>query len=295
MLTTGRIAAVPLIAAPVTTLTVTTTADTVDGDTSSVSALIANPGPDGHISLREAILAADNTVSATPITIDFDIPGSGPHTINLLSALPTITSSVIIDATSQPGYAGTPLVQLQGTPNPYNGLDITANNVTIEGLAIYGFSAGNGIQITGASGTVVQADYVGLTANNTVMANGTGIVLTGATNSVIGGTTAAQRNVISGNTYGGMRLESGSSGNVIEGNYIGLDATGTATHANSLDGILITGVSNNTIGGAIAGAGNVISGNNGPGIEITGAGFHGQCGCRQLHRHECGRDGRAGQ
>ncbi len=78
-------------------------------------------------------------------------PAAVTHTINLLSALPTITSSVIIDATSQPGYAGTPLVQLQGTPNPYNGLDITANNVTIEGLAIYGFSAGNGIQITGAA------------------------------------------------------------------------------------------------------------------------------------------------
>ena len=266
------LAAVPLIsAAPVTTLTVNTAADTLAGDTSSVSALIANPGPGGLISLRDAITAADNTASATPITIDFDIPGSGTQTINLLSALPAITNSVIIDATSQPGYAGTPLVQLQGTANPYNGLDISANHVTIEGLSIYGFSAGNGIQITSASGTVIQADYVGLAADNSVGANGTGIVLSDATNSIIGGTTAAQRNIISGNTYGGMRLESGSSGNVIEGNYIGVDVTGTATRANSLDGILITGAPNNTIGGVAAGAGNVISGNTGPGVDITGA------------------------
>ena len=265
------IVAVPLMPASTSTITVTTTADTLDADSSSIASLLAGLLLGTPVSLRDAITAADNTVSAAPITIDFDIPGSGTQTINLLSALPTITDSVTIDATSQPGYAGTPLIQLQGTSNPYNGLNIAANNVTVKGLAIYDFSAGNGIQITSASGTVIQADYIGLTANNTAGANDMGVVLTDAMNSVIGGTTAAQRNVISGNTYGGMRLESSSSNNVVEGNYIGLDAAGTAARANGLDGILVTGAPNNTIGGVAPGAGNVISGNSGPGIEITGA------------------------
>src|SRR5262249_19889418 len=53
-------------------LFVTTTADTVDGSTASVSALIANPGADGRISLREAITAANNTAGAD--TIRFGIP-----------------------------------------------------------------------------------------------------------------------------------------------------------------------------------------------------------------------------
>ena len=74
------------VTATMNTLIVDTASDVVDGDTSSVNALIANPGTDGLISLREAIMAADNTVSATPITIDFDIPGSGVQTINVLSA-----------------------------------------------------------------------------------------------------------------------------------------------------------------------------------------------------------------
>ncbi len=250
-------------------LTVTTTNDTINGNTTSVLSLIADPGADG-ISLCEAITAADNTTSASPIPITFDIPGSGAQTISLQSALPAITNPVILDATSQPGYTGTPLIQLQGTSNPYNGFTVSANNVTIEGFSIYGFSSGNGIQIDAVSGTVVQADYLGLTASDTAGANGTGIVLKGATNAVIGGTTAAQGNVISGNANGGMRLESGASGNVIEGNYIGTDPTGTASQSNGWDGIRITGGANNTIGGTAAGAGNVISGNSGPGIEITG-------------------------
>ncbi len=101
------------------------------------------------------------------------------------------------------------------------------------------------------------------------MANGTGIVLTGATNSVIGGT-ARPANVISGNTYGGMRLESGSSGNVIEEELHRLGRHGNRDPRQQPGRHLDHGHPNNTIGGAIAGAGNVISGNNGPGIEITG-------------------------
>ncbi len=230
--------------------------------------VVTNTNDSGTGSLRDAISQADAASGTSTITFDI---GSGVQTITLLSALPTITNSVTIDATSEPGYNGTPLVQLEGNSNPINGLDITANNVTIKGLSIYDFSGGNGIQVTGASGTVIEGNYIGLTAAGVAGANGTGIVLTNSTNSVVGGTTAAQGNVISGNTYGGLRIESGSSANTIEGNFIGTNPAGSAAAANGLDGILITAARNNTIGGTAAGDGNVISGNLGPGIEITGS------------------------
>ncbi|MGO9111654.1 MAG: DUF4347 domain-containing protein, partial [Thermoguttaceae bacterium] len=267
------IVAVPLVAAPVTTLTVTTSADTVDGDTSSTNALVANPGPDGKISLREAIEAADNTVSATPITIDFDIPGGGVQTINLLSALPQINDSMTLDAASQPGYSGTPLIQINaaGLGSGQNALVVHGNNTTVEGFSIYGTPDGNGIEISYANGAIVQANYVGLEANGTIVGNSSGVVLTGATNALIGGTSATDGNVISGNAHQGVRIESGSSDNVVEGNYIGTDPTGSVSAGNLVTGIQITGSANNTIGGTAAGAGNVISGNSGPGIEITGS------------------------
>ena len=72
------------------TVTVDSTTDVNDGDTSSISALIDNPGPDGDISLREAIVAANNTSGAD--TINFDIPGCYPVcTIQPTSALPFLS------------------------------------------------------------------------------------------------------------------------------------------------------------------------------------------------------------
>ena len=74
------------------TLTVNSTSDVADGDTSSIAALRASVGADGVISLREAILAANNTGGIN--TISFEIPDAlvgGLHTIDVLSPLPTIT------------------------------------------------------------------------------------------------------------------------------------------------------------------------------------------------------------
>ena len=90
---------------------VNTTSDVVDGTTTSIAALYANPGNDGVISLREAILAANNTANATggPDHICFDIPGSGVHTITLTSALPNISDAVVIDGYTQPGASANTL------------------------------------------------------------------------------------------------------------------------------------------------------------------------------------------
>ena len=71
----------------------------------------ADSGPG---SLRQAILDS-NAATGSTNTIDFDIPGQGVQTIAPASPLPAITSPVLIDGTSQPGYAGTPLIQLSGS------------------------------------------------------------------------------------------------------------------------------------------------------------------------------------
>ncbi len=86
--------------------------------------------------------------------IEFAIPGTGVQTINLTSPLPAIAVPITIDATTQPGYVGSPVVVLNGTNAgktstgaPSDGLDLTAGNTTIEGLDIVNFG-GNGITIS---------------------------------------------------------------------------------------------------------------------------------------------------
>jgi len=86
----------------------------------------------------------------------------------------------------------------------------------------------------------------------------------------IGGPLPGQRNVISGNNnYGGVWSANGSSGAVIQGNYIGTDVTGMVPLGNSPHGITLRGGGNNLVGGTAPGAGNVISANAQRGIEIA--------------------------
>src|SRR2546425_11283768 len=98
---------------------------------------VINTNDSGAGSLRQAIL--DANANAGLDTINFSI-GSGVQTINVGSttglALPTITDPVIVDGTTQPGYAGSPLIELNGTSAgpSQNGLFITAGSSTIKGL-----------------------------------------------------------------------------------------------------------------------------------------------------------------
>ena len=90
----------------------------------------------------------------------------------------------------------------------------------------------------------------------------TGIAINEVAGVTIGGTTAAARNVVSGNVYG-IGLISASD-NLIEGNYIGTDPSGTVAIGNLSqygigNDISLANSADNTIGGAAAGAGNVIS------------------------------------
>src|SRR5215470_11092296 len=74
---------------------------------------VLNANDSGAGSLRQAILDANATNGLD--TIVFQIPGAGVHTISPASTLPPVTDPVIIDGTSQPGYAGLPLIELNGT------------------------------------------------------------------------------------------------------------------------------------------------------------------------------------
>ncbi|MCH7999872.1 MAG: right-handed parallel beta-helix repeat-containing protein, partial [Chloroflexi bacterium] len=148
--------------------------------------------------------------------------------------------------------------------NTIGGTAAGAGNV-ISGNSRYGVYIVNG----GATGNLVQGNLIGTDVNGTAALGNSsiGMFINGQSLNTIGGTAAGARNVISGNLYG-IFLQSGATGNTVEGNYIGTDVNGSADLGNRLDGVFINASPSNTVGGSAVGAGNVISGNNSDGIEI---------------------------
>jgi len=233
--------------------------------------LVATTADSGPGSLRQAILDSNAAASGTNV-IDFTIPGGGVQTIAPLSPLPAITASVLIDGTSQPGYVGTPLIQIDGTQaGGGDGLTITGPDVTARGLDIADFSQGAGIHIsgTGATDNWMYTDFLGTDPTGTqAEANDVGVEIDGgATSNTIGGTAAGSSNVISGNGVFGVRITGlATNDNLIQGNLIGTDITGTEALGNGYIGVQIdNGASSNTVGGVTACAGNLITDNGGPG------------------------------
>ena len=147
--------------------------------------------------------------------------------------------------------------------------------VRIEGVGntlVGGTAPGAGNVIAGSTvgvllysalpGNVVQGNFIGTNAVGTAaLPNAEGVVFGGlapSDESTIGGTTAAARNVISGNTGDGIRLASGS-GNTIQGNHIGVAADGTTALGNGGHGVELGVGNGNRVGGTAPGAGNVIA------------------------------------
>ena len=111
---------------------------------------------------------------------------------------------MLIDGFSQPGYAGTPLIELSGSQaGGSDGLTITGPDVTVRGLDINGFSQGAGIHVTGtgATGDWIYGNFLGTDPTGTqAVPNNDGVQIDGgAANNTIGGTTAGAGNVISAN------------------------------------------------------------------------------------------------
>jgi titin len=157
-------------------------------------------------------------------------------------------------------------VGIQGgaSGNIIGGSDTGARNV------LSGNQFGVLIGDQGITGTVIQGNYIGtdISGNAAIPNTQTGILLWGQDN-VIGGADAGAGNVISGNNFAGIDLGGGSKGTIIQGNYIGTDASGAVALGNDL-GIWFNSSADNLVGGTAAGAGNVISGNTGANIQITG-------------------------
>jgi hypothetical protein len=261
------------------TVTVNSTTDVNDGDTSSIANLIAHPGADGVISLREAIQAANNTSGLD--TIEFNIPlCGGPCTIQPASALPVLNAGgTTIDGYSQAGAVpGALRIEIDGSGAGYAyGFLINSAGNVIQGLVINRFSrSGICLEGGGATNNTIAGNFIGLAADGTTDLGNSldGVyIYAGAQNNTIGGDTDEERNIISGNQIFGIFISgSGTMNNIVSGNYIGTDVSGTVDRGNDWSGIFITGgAQNNTIGGDTDGERNVISGNNEDGVRIQGS------------------------
>jgi hypothetical protein len=236
--------------------------------------------------LRWAITKA-NTTAGFDI-IRFNIPGAGVQTIHPLTQLPDLTdpTGAKIDGYTQPGASPNTLtvgndaklrIELDGSSAgaAVDGLRLTAGHNTVRGLAINHFSR-FGVYISTSSNNVIAGNFIGTDATGTLdRGNGSDGVFTqsDAPNNRIGGTAPADRNVLSGNGEPDVGSGAGatlrSAGNVVQGNYIGVTASGTIALPN-VGNVNYGGVNiynqGNTIGGAVPGARNVIAGNTGVGI-----------------------------
>ena len=236
--------------------------------------LVINTMPGGSGSLFSAIQNADSVVGGGA-TITFAIPGSGPYVITLATtygALPPITASTTIDGTSQPGYSGTPIIEINGSALATgSGLELTAGGSTIKGLEIVDF-AGAGIDVESSDDLIVN-NLIGTdgTAADNTLGNQVGIFVDGSnggTGATIGGMTSGSANIIGFNTSAGVSIGgTGSTGDLVIGNFIGTNATGG--NLGNPVGVSVASAGN-TIGGTSSGTANIIGFGSTAGVSISG-------------------------
>ena len=242
---------------------------------------VTNINDTGTGSFRQAITDANNHSGID--TIAFNIPGTGVHTITPATALPNITDAVIIDGYTQPGASANTLavgdnaqlrIQLDGSTTAGNGLAFgPPGGSTVRGLIINNYQVGIFLSVgfqNGSSNNLIQGNFIGVDATGTTaVATNTAVGTESSTSNTIGGTTPAARNVLCG-TSNAVDLNLSNS-NIVQGNYIGVSAAGTAGLA-CFTGILIQqNSSSNIIGGTVTGAGNIISAFSLSGINVSSA------------------------
>jgi hypothetical protein len=251
----------------------------------NVVSTTADAGPG---SLRAAMYYAADHPGAT---VRFNIPASDPgysngvFTIHLTGHLPPLSSDgMVLDGSTQPGYSGRPLILVDGSgilPETFtsnSGLLIYSGNNQIQALAFTGFNwNGLTLRYADAQSNRITGCWLGLDGTGARAAGNAfqGLLISdGAQGNIIGGTNALARNVFSGNVqYGVFITDSNTAANVVSGNFIGTDATGSQAVGNALGGaILLNGAHHNLLGGGSFSAGNVVSGNTNFGIWVGGTG-----------------------
>ena len=257
---------IPASAGAVSTFTVDSILDTPDDTIDGT----CDDGA-GNCTLRAAIQEAN--ADALTDTIDFSIPGAGPHVITV-AALPLVSQPVIVDGTTDLDVDRI-VIDGTGTTIGVNGLWFSGDESVVEGLVMVNFG-GAGINITG-DGVTVRNCYLGLEADGATVAGNFQGIKVNSDDNIIGGSNPGEGNVISGNLDDGVELTGTTSvtGNELLGNLIGTDHTGMVAKPNGavnpggqgvqLRTAVVTG---NTIGGDGVGEGNVISGNFASGIQL---------------------------
>jgi CSLREA domain-containing protein len=273
-------------AAAALTFTVNSSSDAVDSNIGN-GVCASSSG----CTLRAAIAEANSHFG--PDTILFDIPGTGVQTIQLNSRLPSLSDGsggTIIDGYSQPGAQpntnnvvsnATIMIQIRGNgPSAFDAMLIQSAGNRVQGLAIFNARRSILISGSGARNNLILGNFLGTNAAGTfgyaqsaIDANGVHISI-GAADNQVGGTSPAERNVISGNALDGIAFYSeGTDNNEIINNLIGLAPGGTQRLSNLKHGIdMNSGASNNIIGGTTADERNIISGNGQLGVTDFVAG-----------------------
>jgi titin len=181
-------------------------------------------------------------------------------------------------------YIGTNATGSAALGNLLDGVEVFggASNNVLGGLPAGGRNvisgnrrAGINIHDQGTDFNAVSANYIGTDARGRVsVGNGhDGVdVSSSAHGNLVGGQEVGEGNLISGNKGFGLAIFAFATGNLVEGNYIGTNAAGTAALANRLFGVDIRdSASGNVIGGTTAATRNLVSGNAGDGLDITGS------------------------
>ena len=231
---------------------------------------VKNDNGGGLNSLRWAIQRANDHVGHDAIVFQIEPPGM--YTIAPTMELPAITDSVDIDGTTQPGYAGTPVITIDATQLG-NGLDLVASDSTIRGLTIGGAGLalgagapnGNAILVEGDRNAILE-NHLGVDGTGTagVGNNNAGVRVEGD-NTIIG--LPGLGNVIGNNLQDGVQARADTAGTVLEANLIGLGVTGGPL-GNGDAGVEIR-AGGTRVGGSDAPAANVIA-DNVVGVRIAG-------------------------
>ena len=237
----------------------------------------------GPGSLRAAIYyVTDHPGAVVKFNLLPTDPGysNGVFNIHLTGHLPPLVANgMVIDGSTQPGFTGKPLIVVDGSqiiPETFTSdtVLIYSSSNQVKNISFTGFDW-NGLTLVYADATnnTISGCWLGLDATGTNAAPNAGqgiLIAAGASRNIIGGTNALARNVISGNSqYGVFITDSNTTGNMVLGNYLGTDASGSNAVPNGKSGVFIGVANGNLIGSTNPAGRNIISGNTEYGIYLT--------------------------